>query len=336
MKKPIWQRFATRVLPLVRLYAVLLGILLVVRLGVGDRSPWLFAANAFFLYGFLPLPAILIAGVLTRRREVLVVFALGASAWAFFWGGLFLPQPEVRATGPRLVDLAYNALGFNFDVEDTLHVIRDSAADLVALQELNPETAAAIERELGDVYRYRWLDPHAGVAGAGLLSMHPLGRGQSPASEVSWVVKPMAIELIVDGTRIGVVGFHTDAGPQNVSQREQQARALAEYARGRQAPLLLVGDLNATDQNSAYALIAEHMRDAWREAGWGFGHTFPGRPTRQAGGSRPVFLGIAAPMWLVRIDYIFHSPDLLALDAKLAPYGGRSDHRGVIATLAIK
>jgi len=29
-------------------------------------------------------------------------------------------------------------------------------------------------------------------------------------------------------------------------------------------------------------------------------------------------------------------PDLVALDAKLASYGGRSDHRGVIATLAVQ
>ena len=146
----------------------------------------------------------------------------------------------------------------------------------------------------------------------------------------------MTIELIVNGTRIGVVGFHADPGPHWFRRREQQARALAAYARGRKTPLILVGDLNATDQNSAYALIADQMGDAWREAGWGFGHTFPGRPTGRMGGSRPVFLGIPAPMWLVRIDYIFHSPDIQAVDAKLAPDSGQSDHRGVIATLALR
>lgn len=336
MKSSIRQRCVWGVLRLVRLYVVLLGILLVLRLGVGDRSPWSFAVNAFFLYAFLPLPLILIAGALVRRLEVFVVFALSASVWAFFWGALFLPQRDVRAKGPRLVVLVYNALGYNLDAEDTLRVIRDSAADLVALQELNPETAAAIERVLGDVYPYRWLNPQIGVLGGGLFSKYPLGRSLSPASEVPWTVTPMAIELLVDGTHITVVGFHADPGPHSVQRRQQQAQALAEYARRRKTPLLLVGDLNATDQNAAYALIAEPMRDAWREAGWGFGHTFPGRPTSQTGGSRPVFLGVPVPMWLVRIDYIFHSPDLLALDATLAPDRGRSDHRGVMATFAIK
>jgi len=41
-------------------------------------------------------------------------------------------------------------------------------------------------------------------------------------------------------------------------------------------------------------------------------------------------------MWLVRIDHIFYSSDLEALDARLALSTGRSDQRGVIATLAVQ
>src|SRR5262249_40044493 len=128
------------------IYAALLVVLLIVRLAIGDRTLWFFIVNAFFLYAFLPLPVLLVAAVLTRRALVIGVFVLAAAVWAWFWGALFLPAHEVHAAGPRLVVLAYNMLGFNRDVGDTLRIIRESAADLVALQELNPETAHAIER----------------------------------------------------------------------------------------------------------------------------------------------------------------------------------------------
>jgi len=317
-------------------YAALLVVLLIVRLAIGDRTLWLFIVNAFFLYAFLPLPLLLVAALLTRRAIVVGVFVLAAAVWAWFWGALFLPAGQLHAAGPRLVVLAYNMLGFNRDVDDTLRIIRESAADLVALQELNPETAHAIERELATVYPYRVLEPQIGVDGEGLLSKNPMGRATTGVSRDAWTVPPLTVDLTVDRTRITVVAFHTDAGPDHVAVRERQARTLAEYARRRRTPLVFVGDLNATDQNGAYTLVAEEMRDSWREAGRGFGHTFPGQPGRQVGGSRPTILGVPAPLWLIRIDFIFHSPDLVALEAKTAPYYGRSDHRGVLATLAIR
>ena len=78
------------------------------------------------------------------------------------------------------------------------------------------------------------------------------------------------------------------------------------------------------------------MHDAWREAGWGFGHTFPGEPTPERGGSRPVLLGVPVPTWLVRIDYIFHSDALVTIAARVGPGDGDSDHRPVVATLSFR
>jgi endonuclease/exonuclease/phosphatase family metal-dependent hydrolase len=101
--------------------------------------------------------------------------------------------------------------------------------------------------------------------------------------------------------------------------------------------LIVAGDLNATDQNHAYELIANELHDAWRRVGFGFGHTFPGHPTRDEGGSRPSILGLSSPLWLIRIDYIFHSQELEATSARLGLYPGPggSDHRGVVATLTL-
>lgn len=117
--------------------------------------------------------------------------------------------------------------------------------------------------------------------------------------------------------------------------REKQAQALADFALAHPGPLIFAGDLNATDQNEAHAILVCTMHDAWGDAGWGLGHTFPGEPTPDVGGSRPVVLGIPVPKWLVRIDYIFHSDAFVTLDARLGPGDAGSDHRPVVATLAM-
>ncbi len=130
--------------------------------------------------------------------------------------------------------------------------------------------------------------------------------------------------------------FHASSGPGFLREREEQARALAALAQARRGPLIIAGDLNATDQNRAYQIIAQELADAWRRAGWGWGHTFPGSPTAALGGSRPTVLGVPVPMWLIRIDYIFYSRELDAISARLAPTSDASDHRGVVATLTLR
>jgi vancomycin resistance protein VanJ len=315
-------------------YGAFLVALLFVRF-LGDRSPLLFAVNALSLYGFVPLPLVIIAAVALRRVSAMALSALGVGAWLSFWGGLFLPRMNTPPPAEPLVVLTFNALGFNPDPAHTMRVIRDSAADLVALQELNPETATRIERELPAIYPYRWLEPQSGARGGGILSKHPFTRSQPALFRHGWPATPMVAFVDVSGTRVTVVRFHAASGSEHFYRREQQARALAAYAQAHEGPLIITGDLNATDQNRAYTLLAEQLDDSWREAGWGFGHTFPGPPTKKHGGSRPTIAGVPAPLWLLRIDYVFHSRELRTSAARLARPSEGSDHRGVIATLVL-
>ncbi len=317
----------------VRGYALGIGALLVTRLGIGDQTPTLFAIHAFFHLAFLPLPLVLLVAVVARRREPALVFGVGAALWTFFWGPLFWPHHTPHSQGPKLTVLTYNVLGYNHHADETLRVIREANADVVALQELNLETSGAIERGLAKMYPHRWLVPRRGVSGAGLLSRYPFER-ETDLPTTQWQSPPLVARLDVAGHPLVFVAFHAASGPQHLKRREQQARALAARAQQRGDPIVLAGDLNATDQHRAYAVITKELEDCWRVAGWGFGHTFPGPPTREVGGSRPTILGVPVPEWLVRLDYVFYSPELVALDARLAPLSRASDHRGVIATLA--
>ncbi|MDC3957418.1 endonuclease/exonuclease/phosphatase family protein [Polyangium jinanense] len=317
-------------------YGLVLVAVLVTRYGLGDRTWWSFAANALLLYAFLPAPLILAVVALRRRREGVVIVVLSALLFVWLWGGLFVPCGKTpQATENQLRIMSYNTLGFNPNTAATIRVIREVNADIVALQEMTPEHADALEQALSERYPYRLLDARPGVTGSGILSRHPLRKvDASPLDRIAWIGTPMVVELDIGTERVTFVNFHTVAGPANARVRDEQARALADFADAHAGPLIFAGDLNATDQNAAHAIVTRAMRDAWREAGWGFGHTFPGEPTPARGGSRPVLLGVPVPTWLVRIDYIFHSNALETIDARIGPGDGGSDHRPVVATLS--
>ena len=110
-------------------------------------------------------------------------------------------------------------------------------------------------------------------------------------------------------------------------------RDLVAYALAQPEPLVLLGDLNATEQNIAYRIVAGPLGDAWLSGGWGMGHTFPGDTT--SGSNRRRLGDVRIPMWLLRLDYIFYSEEWQVEDAWIGPWSGVSDHRPVVARLAL-
>jgi vancomycin resistance protein VanJ len=320
---------------LARIYFTFLFGLAAVRLVFGDHWWWLFALNALAPYWFLPLPVVLVIALIVRRRELWIEVGLGAALFAFFYAGLFLPHaPKPKTAGPVLTVMTYNLLGSNTQSEGIVESLGASQADVIALQELNPVNAAAIAHELATAYPYQILDPQEGVGGSGVISRHPM----HPTGERlpgAWVGTPHVLALEVGGRTVTLVRFHAFAGINNAPGREQQAQILTDFAQRHGGPLIILGDLNATDMNVAYQLITRQLRDAWREAGWGFGHTFPGAADTP-GSMRPRIAGVPVPRWLVRIDYVFHSDDLTTRSARIGPWDGASDHRPVVAELALK
>jgi vancomycin resistance protein VanJ len=103
-------------------------------------------------------------------------------------------------------------------------------------------------------------------------------------------------------------------------------------AAAQKGPVILAGDANATPQSDVYRMLAGWLKDSWAEAGYGLGHTFPAN--RESGGTGLSYNGIPLPPGLFRIDYVFHSVDLKAINAFVAPYNGYSDHRALTVILA--
>jgi endonuclease/exonuclease/phosphatase (EEP) superfamily protein YafD len=113
-----------------------------------------------------------------------------------------------------------------------------------------------------------------------------------------------------------------DDWQQNFADRLVQAGKLAVDVGARTRPLILAGDLNASQASPVIRrLLARGLRDAFASAGWGYGYTH-GHALR---------VGIS----FLRIDHILVSDEIGIVDA--FPGGWQaSEHRPVIADLLLQ
>jgi endonuclease/exonuclease/phosphatase (EEP) superfamily protein YafD len=113
-----------------------------------------------------------------------------------------------------------------------------------------------------------------------------------------------------------------DDWQQNFADRLVQAGKLAVDVGARTRPLILAGDLNASQASPVIRrLLARGLRDAFASAGWGYGYTH-GHALR---------VGVS----FLRIDHILVSDEIGIVDA--FPGGWQaSEHRPVIADLLLQ
>jgi endonuclease/exonuclease/phosphatase (EEP) superfamily protein YafD len=322
------------------LYVICLCGWALIYLIFGDRWGWLFLLNSFAQYLFLPLPALLVLALLGQGRALWIGAIVALALWGALFGRLYLPKPApAHADAPSLTVLSYNLLFGNHHTEQVVAALRASGADVIAMQELNSRSAAAIRQELAQDYPYQALDPHDDDSGMGVISRYPL-RQLDEELPGAWLGKPQTLSVDFHGTPIRVLNMHA-MSPRfkmlewTVRERERQARSIVEYAAAHPEPLIVLGDFNAGDLSAAYRILLRGgLRDAWREAGWGAGHTFPG--VDAPGSSRRIVAGIPAPMWMVRIDYVLYSAPWQAITSAIGPWDGFSDHRPVVARLVLR
>jgi endonuclease/exonuclease/phosphatase (EEP) superfamily protein YafD len=287
-------------------------------------------------------PHLAIAGLLAapialvgRRPPIAasVVLLIVVVASRFGGGWLSLPAPA-SADGSRPLAVAtWNLQVRSRPAAETVALLGGATADVVALQELQPDVARAIELDIDLVarYPYRRLSPRSDVLGLGLLSRYPI---LGDTFRLDPAVQTVRL-AVGDGAPIVVVNAHplhgfiaTASGvPIGFDVRERN-RALDAIRSGivdaaaGGPPVILLGDLNTTDTEPAFGRFVAGLRDVHAEVGEGPGWTW--RPTRLE------FLGFG----LVRIDYVIVTPAVQPISiGETCPRVG--DHCLVNATLAV-
>jgi vancomycin resistance protein VanJ len=191
-------------------------------------------------------------------------------------------------------------------------------------------------RELAERYPHHALVPEV-KRGAGVLSKYALRDAgplrlseggnwnqrlvvETPLGQVTlFNVHPAVPDLRADGP--GPLGLRI---VYDSTRRSTEVARLVELVDGAGGPVLVTGDFNLSEYSRDYRSLQARLGDAYRTAGWGFGHTFP------RAGSFPKSL--PAPWPVVRLDYVWHSPELRPIAAHVGPSGG-SDHHAVVVRL---
>ncbi|MDQ0988664.1 endonuclease/exonuclease/phosphatase family protein [Streptomyces sp. V2I9] len=269
--------------------ALLLGVFLLLHASIPNRIGNLGSLVETFLPWFgLAVPVLLAGALLRRSASAALALLLPVVAWLSLFGGLL--TDKTHPDGDLMV-ASHNVGADNPDPVGTARALAGSGADVLALEELAAHARGTYERELAAAY------PHHTVQGTvGVWSRFPLS--DTRPVDVAMDAGPLgaakpAAEKMVDnrGLRTTVA---TDHGPLavyvahlgsvrvnpraglSVGRRDAGAQSLGRaVAAERNDRVVLLGDLNGTLDDRAYAGITSRMDSAQERAGAGFGFSWP-------------------------------------------------------------
>ena len=277
---------------------------------------------AWYLFLFIPL---LFFAWATRRKWLGLTVTSSILIIVFTYLPLYLPnRPASSAEGGFSVKImSYNLHGIP-EIDGIVEVIRRENPDVLLIQECSPALCSPLYHGLDDLYPYK--DMVIKDFGQAAYSRYPMKRTSAEANQ------GRTQKLIIKAPQgpAAVWNIHP-IPPFLIPPQEydaQMSALVADIAREK-GPLIVAGDLNATDQSEAYRKINQYLIDGYWETGWGVGFSYPAPPyTFMDSGLQ------MGPIW--RIDHIFHSSEFTATDAYIVKDAGGSDHFPIVVVLSLK
>jgi len=285
----------------------------------------------------------------TRKKAVILALvgfvglvALGA-LWVGFRPGRGDPETTETPTPPETPGPAgpftvatYNINWGNPDLAGVVRAIRETGADLVCLQETNAESAAFIRARLGQEYPHALFRGPEGVyaaAGFGFLSRAPLEKLRFVEARHG-LFRAWLVETKLGGREVQLAGVHLMPLAARSESLAEVWRAFGEMEEihakeirliweglDRERPVIVLGDLNSSAHLAAPKFLAARGLVASFAA-------VTKNPDSHITWRWPVGRGEIK----LRIDYIFHSPELRTLKSRIIA-SAASDHRPVVSRL---
>jgi vancomycin resistance protein VanJ len=258
-----------------------------------------------------------------RRRALAPLLATAAAVIVGIHLPLFVPRGAVSAPAAvTLKVMSFNTWSRNHDAPRIAGAIRSAAADLVLLQEIPPPVFERLREVLQDHYGGAAHWAYEAEIQQGVLSRHPI----EPRAALAGKGRAQRVVVHSPGGPIEVFNVHPLRTGGWRHRYRQIGALLEEHVLQERSPVIVAGDLNASDHSQLYALVAGRLRNAHEAAGFGFGFTYPAAVHVLAAWR-------ALPM--ARIDHVFFSDHFVALRAGTLEDAAGSDHRPVFAELAL-
>lgn len=271
--------------------ALLLGLFMLLHAKIPNRIGNLGSLVETFLPWFGLFIPVLLAGALWRRSaSAVAALLLPVTVWLNLFGGLLSDKSH---PGSDLTVVSHNLGADNPDPSGTARELAASGADVLALEELTQQARGTYEKELAKAYPY-----HTVQGTVGLWSKLPLSDTQPADVKMDYgpLADIMPVDIKMDSTRALRTTVATDHGPLAVyvahlgsarvnpragfstAQRDRGAQALGKAIAAEQNErVVLLGDLNGTIDDRAFADITSQMHSAQDAAGDGFGFSWPAK-----------------------------------------------------------
>jgi endonuclease/exonuclease/phosphatase (EEP) superfamily protein YafD len=297
------------------------------------RAGWNESVKLVFLYGIMPFVAL---GALAC-----LVFSLVLRRW--FAVAAFVPvlvlhlaaivpamgdddRPAWADDAPTFTVFFGNLHANGPDVDSKYQAAVDAGAEVMVLVEITPDGFADIVRLAGPDRYPHVLDASAwGTGGFAIFSELPLALPLGDPKPTSTLI---AAEVTIGTTDVQVFGEHTTTptSPEGLERWIHQFNRLRETLDRVEAPVLLVGDFNATRWHEQMEdLRADYDFESIHEAlGEGLSRSFPTEGRR---------LAKFGP--LLRIDHGLFDDGLFPLSVRDVRMVG-SDHLGFVTEIAVR
>ncbi len=322
---------------LVNGYGVMLALYLLLRAGRGERSQYVELLNHVMPGLALPVLPLFLWALIHGERARAALLLPGMIALLAQYDSRH-PAGIARGKEKRPAVTAVSVLTFNLQGQRIrtvrlLQLIRELKPDVLCFQELTEPVAAALTEALHAQYPHEQVMTQGiTIHGAGIYSRFPLVDCEALAGDHGHL---RAIVVVDEGQAFALYNVHPPppGGLRNrrgfqPSLRRGEVDAILTRAVREILPVVLVGDFNLTDRTADYRQLTAHYTDAFFAAGRGPRATFPdlGGIVRPLGGS-----------WFggLRLDYVFHSPQIQAVSVRVIADAAGSDHRPVFALLAL-
>lgn len=323
-------------------YPALLLVLSLVNTLQPRRTGFLGLSEVFAPYLFLPLilyvPFLFVRGAAILR--VLIVIC------ALVYGLRFPPRlveasPQSTPGALQISTMSWNVL-VGGHKDEIVKVLQTKPAAIVGIVEADWGWLSS-DPTIAELYPYRWgVQAEGPVTGQVLLSTYPIieqGIIDTPAE--AWNNIPRAVWVRLDvglGQNVVVVVAHPPPGktcsrstfPRNcydTSRRDEQLAAIRAFVQtylDKGDHLLLIGDFNITEREPAYNDLSAGLTDTHKAIGKGIGSTWgPGNTSSQL-------------FPLLRIDYMFASPNIVPLATSVDCSAHGSDHCIVLGKFEVR
>ncbi|MDQ0909638.1 vancomycin resistance protein VanJ [Streptomyces canus] len=276
--------------PVLAALALLLGLLMLLHAEITDYGGLGSLVETFLPWFGLFVP-VLLAGALWRRSaSAVVALLLPVLVWLSLFGGLLGDRSR---SGGDVVVAGHNVGADNPDPVGTARDLVASGADVLGLEEITPQARPVYEKALARAYPY-----HTVLGTVGLWSRLPLSDVRPVDTEMDagplGETKPAAVKLGYNRALRATVA--TSRGPLAVyvahlgsvrvmprtgfwtGSRDRNAKALAKaVAAESNGRVVLLGDLNGTTDDRAFAGLTSRLHSVQEAAGDGFGFTWPAK-----------------------------------------------------------